>query len=293
MAKQLEFLLVEPTAKTPYPPLGLMKISSMLRAKHKGCVIHSQTGAISPINVRHPRTIYVTTLFTWDIEKDIAIIKELQKRFPKSEIKVGGISASLMPNHIQTKTGISPHIGLLPTAENHKPDYTLTFGRHLSSSITSTTRGCIRKCKFCAVTAIEPIYQVRNHWQNDISDQLPDITFWDNNWLASPKLERDCKALSKLNKKVDFNQGLDARLYDSDRAKLLSSVHISPMRFAFDSIGQEKAVLRAIRLAKNYSLNDIRTYVLYNFTDTPEDFYTRIDVTSQLPETAKQAVIPT
>lgn len=32
------FLLVEPIAKTPYPPLGLLKISSMLKDKYQGCI---------------------------------------------------------------------------------------------------------------------------------------------------------------------------------------------------------------------------------------------------------------
>ena len=47
------------------------------------------------------------------------------------------------------------------------------------------------------------------------------VVFWDNNFLASPNFEKDCRKIKKLGKKVDFNQGLDARLLDEGKAELL------------------------------------------------------------------------
>lgn len=272
-----QFLLVEPIAKTPYPPLGLLKISTMLKRRYKNCTVFTQVGNSIPNGLINPKKIYITSLFTWDIDKVISSVAFYQRQFPKSEIMVGGISASLIPKEIFSKTGIMPHVGLLQDAESCTPDYSLSFGRTIASSITFASRGCIRNCKFCHVNTLEPEFFVKDNWQKDIAPELPAITFLDNNWLASPNFEKDCNKLIKLGKRLDFNQGLDARLYDEEKAKLLSKLNIDPIRFAFDDVSYEKFVVRAVQLAKKYSKKEIRVYVLYNFKDTPEDFFYRIN----------------
>lgn len=277
-----QFLLVEPIAKTPYPPLGLMKISTMLKKQYGNCKVFGQVGNSIPIGLNNPKEIFITSLFTWDNSKVISSIEYYQRRFPKAKINIGGIAASLRPDDIYIKTGIRPHVGLLPEAESCTPDYSLSFERKVRTSITFASRGCIRKCKFCNVQTLEPLFFTKNNWENDISPDLPAITFWDNNWLASPNLESDCKKLCKMGKRVDFNQGLDARLYTEDKAKLLSKINIDPVRFAFDDITYEKSLLRAIRLAKKHTDKEIRVYVLYNFMDTPEDFFYRINLLNEV-----------
>ena len=274
----MQFLLVEPLAKTPYPPLGLMKISSWLKNKYKDCNVFSQVGNDIPKGLYNPNEIFITSLFTWDLDKVVESIKYYQIEFPKAKIRVGGIAATLNPQCIYNNTGINPHIGLLSDAEYFPPDYSLSFQRKIKSSITFTSRGCIRKCEFCTVPTLEPDYFVKEDWVNDISPELPAITFWDNNWFASPNFEKDCQILQKLGKRVDFNQGLDARLYDQNKAKLLSRFNLDPIRFAFDNISYEKHIVNAIHLARKYSTKEIRVYILYNFNDSPEDFYYRINL---------------
>ena len=275
---KLQFLLVEPIAKTPYPPLGLMKISTMLKSRYPGSKIFAQVGNDIPQGFNNPWSIYITSLFTWDLDRVVDSVHYYHRRFPIARIKVGGIAASLLPDYVYSKTGIMPHVGLLKGAEICPPDYSLSFGRRISSSITFATRGCIRNCRFCSVKVHEPTFFVKANWRRDISPNLPAITFWDNNWLASPNFESDCEMLREMGKRVDFNQGLDARLYNEEKAKMLSGVKLDPIRFAFDGIKNEKYVLDAIRLAKKYSAKEIRFYVLYNFDDTPENFFYRIDL---------------
>lgn len=273
-----EFLLVEPIAKTYYPPLGLMKISSMLKQMYKNSMVFTQIGNGVPHGLHCPNTIYITSLFTWDIDKVINSINYYKSKFKDSKIVVGGIAASLLPDYVYSKTGIKPHVGLLENAESCRPDYTATFGRKVNYSISFTSRGCIRNCNFCHVKTLEPSFFVKHDWENDIESSLPSITFWDNNWLASPNFSSDCEKLIKLNKRIDFNQGLDARLFDEDKAKQLSKININPIRFAFDDIKYEKHVLKAIRLAKKHFKSEISVYVLYNYKDTPEDFFYRINL---------------
>ena len=276
-----QFLLVEPIAKTPYPLLGLMKIANMLRDQHTGCEVLAVVGTDIPCAVRRPEAIYVTSLFTWDLQKVVRSVQFYADRFPRADIHVGGISASLLPDYVKGRTGITPHIGLLKDAERCAPDYSLTFGRRINASITFASRGCPRHCRFCCVALHEPEFLPRDDWQNDICGELPNVIFWDNNWLASPNFSRDCDAITKLGKVVDFNQGLDARLYDNQVAKRLGNLQLDPIRFAFDNVKSEPYVLRAITLAKKHSTAEIRVYVLYNFDDTPEDFYYRISLLNQ------------
>ncbi len=273
-----QFLLVEPVAKTPYPPLGLMKIATLLKQKHKGCHIFAVVGNEIPSGVQRPSAIYVTSLFTWDLKKVIESVQFYADRFPGTEIHVGGIAASLLPSYIKKHTGITPHIGLIDEAENCSPDYSLSFKRKINASITFASRGCPRQCRFCSVRLHEPEFVVREDWERDICKELPRIIFWDNNWLASPNFLKDSEKIKELGKIVDFNQGLDARLYDEAAAKHLATLKMDPIRFAFDQVSSEADVLQAIKLSKKYTRSEIRVYVLYNFTDTPEDFFYRISL---------------
>lgn len=277
MAKQV--LLVEPNYSnynSPYPPVGLMRISTWHKNKGDNVDFLKENpptnyfGYCSPQLRDQYDIIYVSSLFTYHFKDIVKSIKYYQKKYPNAEIKVGGVAATLLPDLIKKETGIDPHIGLLNEVEECPPDYSLFPS--LSFSITSTTRGCIRDCKFCVVRLLEPKYFLRE-WEKDINPSCKRIVFWDNNWLSSPNFAADVEKLRKMAKPFDFNQGIDCRLFDEEKAKILSQAKIQPLRFAFDSPSQNGHIQKAIKLAKKYEFtNDIMVYVLYNSEeqyDTP------------------------
>lgn len=292
-------LLVEPEYNNPYPPLGLMKISTWHKKKGDDVILIKDTPHNSTLDLfernekcykklkEHYDIIYITSLFTYQALYVIESVKYYRNRFPKARIKVGGIMATLMPEYIKEKSGIEPHIGLLQGAENCPPDY--SWYPNLSYSISFTTRGCPRNCPFCAVRKHEPEFKIKENWPEDIDITKRGVIFWDNNWLASPHFEKDIKRLLKFRKigitQIDFNQGLDCRLFDEDKVKLLSQIKIRPLRLAFDNGSEDGHIQKAIQLAQKYGFKDIRIYILYNFKggdDTPEYFYYRINEMNKL-----------
>ena len=276
MKKRKNILLVEPNYESLFPPLGLMKISTW--HKRKGDRVDFTKGNI--IRRKKYDTIYVTTLFTYFAKEVIETVNVYKEFYPKAKIKIGGICATLLPNYIKKYTGIAPHVGLFYSAENCPPDYSLF--PNMKYSLTFTTRGCFRNCPYCAVKKHEPEFFTKEHWERDIEQDKKSIIFWDNNWFKSPNFLKDIEKLKNINKSFDFNQGLDATLFTEDKAQLLCALKIEPLRFAFDSLKNDGCVQRAINLAKKYGKKDIRVYVLYNFRDTPEDFYYRIDEINRL-----------
>lgn len=286
-----EVLLVEPGYKSFYPPLALMKISSW--HKERGDVVdyikdnapEDYWGYQQPILKEGYDIIYITSLFTYNFQEVVDSIKYYKERYPNAKIKVGGILATLLPDKIKKETGIIPHLGLLDEVEKCSPDY--SFFPKYPFSITFTTKGCIRKCKFCVVRLLEPTFFMRENWEKDINPNSKKIIFWDNNWLASPNFYKDIEKLNKIGKPFDFNQGLDCRLFDEEKAKALSQMkaRINPLRFAFDNPSQEEYIPKAIKLAHKYGFNDIMVYVLFNSEeayDTPEFFYHRINELNKL-----------
>jgi len=292
-------LLVEPAYNNPYPPLGLLKISTWHKRKgdivqlvkdtpHNQLIEEFQEKEKCYKKLRdHYDVIYITSLFTYQAYYVIDSIRYYENKFPNARIRVGGIMATLMPEYIKEKTGLKPHMGLLRGAENCPPDYSWYPG--LSYSLSFTTRGCPRKCPFCAVKKHEPKFIVKENWPRDIDITKKKIIFWDNNWLASKNFEKDTKRLMKFQKAgiigIDFNQGLDCRLLDEDKVKLLKEIKIKPLRLAFDNCSEDGHIQKSIGLAQRYGFRDIRVYVLYNFddgNDTPEYFYYRIKEINKL-----------
>ena len=318
-------------------------------------------------------------------------------------LMVGGVLASIQPEEIEKATGIRPHVGTLhsPGKDIDKDNPYIIDELPLDYSILDeidyvypdsgayysySTRGCIRKCAFCAVWRIEPKYQEYIPLQKRIErtrrlyGEQQNLLLMDNNVLASSRLEeivQDIKAcgftkgakyiepnwytmsirnlriginnrayirktyklLQELNNQkslseatrtqiyalreqhgllhpetctreallatykdfahyfdmkgtknsgrlryVDFNQGVDARLFSEKIVDMLSEIPIRPLRIAFDNIKTEAEYTKALSMSVQCGMKDFSNYLLYNFTDKPIDLYHRLRINVDLCE---------
>lgn len=83
---------------------------------------------------------------------------------------------------------------------------------------------------------------------------------------------------------VDFNQGVDARLFNEENVAQLARIAIRPLRIAFDDIRTRPAYEKAIRLSADAGLKDFSNYLLYNFNDKPIELYQRMKINVDLCE---------
>ena len=167
-------------------------------------------------------------------------------------------------------SGYDISVKLPPSIEAVKPRINWGF----------TTRGCIRRCHFCFVPAMEGgIHKVGDIY--DIWDgKSKELFIMDNNILAMPEhFKVVATQLRKEKLRVDFNQGLDHRLLTDELwGELTSLRHIREIRFAFDDIAYKKTVVKALDLMKKNGLRDWQTrwYVYVGEKDTLETVYERL-----------------
>jgi hypothetical protein len=273
-------LLVEPDYYTQFPPLGLLKLSSF--HKSQGDSVEFVKGTKD--SLVEPDLIYITSLFTWSWEPVWRAVRFYANSYPTSELWLGGLYASLMPEHAALSGVRSDHIfkGIYNEAENLLPDYTLIpeWNRKEKASILFSSRGCIRNCGFCAVPKLEG--QITSSTLK-ISDLVfpghTRVILFDNNFLASSKWEGTLDEIKSLDLRVDFNQGLDARLITPHVAKKLSQVKIDKViRLSYDSRQNGPSVKKAIDHLKSEGISgkSILVYTLFNFTDDPQDYFERM-----------------
>ena len=274
-------LLVKPKYYSAYPPLGLLKLS----AYHKklGNTVDLVYGIGKPIRAK-PDIIFVTSLFTWAWEPVWEAVQYYSKKFPNAELWLGGLYASLMPEHAAL-SGVNPKRifkGVFPEVESLCPDYTLVpeWNEREKASIVFSTRGCIRACTFCGVSRLEGKL---NSEKNSIKDLIwpghTRVIFFDNNLLASKSWENVLSEVEAMGLAVDFNQGLDARLITEKVAKKISELKIDRfIRISYDTSVVGPSVRKAIELlnANGVDGRNVLVYLLYNFTDTPQDLFDRI-----------------
>ena len=250
----MKILLVEPAYKNKYPPLGLMKISAFHKKRDEEVVFVK--GLKQDIQLQMWDRIYITSLFSFFWKQTINTIKyyEFSVKDPQ-HLFIGGPMATVMADEIQEETGYKPVQGLLNEKGKVKlpydfridsivPDYSILdevdYKYPVSNAYFSyITRGCIRKCPFCAVPKIEPTYidyiplikQLRD--VKKLYGEKKDLLLLDNNILESPKFDQIIDEIKdagfhkgvKLNKAlryVDINQGIDMRLLTKKKMKRLA-----------------------------------------------------------------------
>ena len=275
----MKILLVEPQRSkkyyTSYPPLALLKLAAYHKRK-KDKIRFVQGFSDDGLE---PRIIYITSLFTYSYEPVHDAILYYSEKYKKSRIIVGGIYATLCPEHLRERFGnrIEIYQGLMEKVENLLPDYSLV--PFWNASILFSSRGCIRKCRFCSVPKIEPEFKAKKSIKNLIYPGHKKVIFWDNNILASPYWRNIFDEVEELNLEVDFNQGLDARLIREEIALRLMKLKLPILRLAYDSNGVKKSLENAIKLLKDVGIRGRRilVYCLYNHLDTPKDFLNRIE----------------
>jgi hypothetical protein len=143
------------------------------------------------------------------------------------------------------------------------------------------TRGCIRQCSWCIV----PYKEGKIRPYCDIETVLQGrkrAILLDNNVLASSFGLEQIEKIVQLKCRVDFNQGLDARLVTDDVAKLLSKVKwIEVIRFALDTESQTEPLLLAIERLNRYGIVNRKIFVYVLLRDL-HDSYHRINLLKQL-----------
>lgn len=191
--------------------------------------------------------------------------------------------------------------------EDLPPDYSIldhikdqyTYPVH-DAYFAYASRGCVRKCHFCGVPKLEGAQrdaQSITSVVNAINERYGvkrDLMLMDNNVVASANYRNIIAEIRDLGfvpgaklsrpgrpavqRRVDFNQGVDARILCKDKMYLeeMATICIKPLRIAFDHIGVRKPYETAIRMSRDVGLTELSNYMLYNFHDTPIDLYQRM-----------------
>lgn len=276
----MKVLLVEPDYYSQYPPLGLLKLSA--KYKRDGHEVRFVRGRQLITGFR-PTLIDFTSLFTWAWQPVWECIDFYKQLFPAAHTRLGGVYASLTPDHARQSGAHEVIPGIIQELEDILPDYSIVPEWHekQKASVFFTHRGCVRTCSFCAVPRLEgKPFQARKSKsiKHLIHPEHTKIVLWDNNILGESHWPDVFAEIKELGIEVDFNQGLDARYVTEKVAEAIRGVRMSAVRLAYDYPGMGKAVNRAIELLGDvgFRKRNIFSYVLFNYQDTPEDLFTRV-----------------
>lgn len=206
---------------------------------------------------------YISVTFSWNIEE--ARRKALAAAMFGYHVIVGGPAVMLNPGQFVDVAEIG----------DHYPDAI----RYHNPSATFTSRGCIRRCKFCAVPKLEGTLVELDDWPLR-------CIICDNNLLACSVAHFD-RVIDRLLESeltgVDFNQGLDSRLLTDHHVARLVELHkekkLAWARLAWDSLDYERPFMVAYERLRKAGMpkNKISVYVLIGFTDVPKDALYRLD----------------
>lgn len=161
---------------------------------------------------------------------------------------------------IKGGTGYGVYKDLPDEIDAMYPDYSIY--PDVRYAIGFLTRGCIRRCPWCVVPRKEGKIRAYRTWREIKRPDSRDIVFMDNNVLACAHGIEQIKDMIGEDVRVDFNQGLDARLIDNDVAELLSRIKwIRFIRMSCDTDEMLETVLQTIARLQIKGVKPYRIFV--------------------------------
>lgn len=285
----MNVLLVEPNFPIPaksknhcnFLPIGLLKIAAYHRSIGDSVELHR--GNFQATNL--PDEIKVTSLFTYwskQVQESVQYYKTL---YPSAKMEVGGIYASLMPEHAKASGCDDVKIGLYKKgiAEDFEPAYDLV---NVDYQIVHGSRGCFRKCNFCGTWKIEPDVTYKKSIKDEIKKKK--IVFYDNNLIANPHIKdvlseiAEYKFSDHSRVQCESQSGLDGRILikNPEIATYLKKARFQHPRISWDGPyahwSKIKDQLQVLRDA-GFRADDIFIFVLFNHDLSYEEMRAKLD----------------
>lgn len=263
-------------------PVGLLKLAAWRKAQGdsvKLTVGHVDAEAL----LFRPEEVYITSLFTYWSQSVAAAVAECRSAFPRAPITVGGIYASLQPEHCRSYTGCDEVFqGVHSEAEAVGPDYSLI---DTDFQILHASRGCVRRCAFCGTYEIEPEYRPKRSIWPEV--QKNKLVFYDNNLIANPHIKDLLGEVAegRVNGRVvtcESQSGVDGRLLQKDPslAQSLRQARFRNIRIAWDGhFSQHKRIEEHLRILieAGFARKSLQVFMLTNHELSPEEVHAKVE----------------
>ena len=252
-----------------FPNLPLMKIS----AHHKS--MGDTVEWYEPMFSGHMDRVYMSKVFSFS--------EDYLYNIDAGEIRKGGTGYAISVNGGVETFNRKKDEPLPDEIEHAMPDYSL-YG------VTDTaygflTRGCPRGCSFCHVGAKEGLKSYKVADLQEFWAGQKNIVLCDPNILACKDWRDLLEQLQSSEAWVDFNQGLDIRMMDKERAKALSAIKTRELHFAWDRYQDKEMILPKFKRFRDICTirqADLIVYVLCGFDTTFEQDLERINTLRQI-----------
>lgn len=220
-----------------------------------------------------PDVILVTSIMTYWYMGPQRVVQLCRRVFPGVPVILGGIYASLMPEHAQRAvqpdyliTGPGEYaIANLLADLLQTPELTQDFPHHIDGFpppafdllrkndylIVMTSRGCPFRCTFCATYKVDSAFSQRSpeHVVEEIFTQtqrfgVQDVAFYDDALLmqASQRIKPILRELIASRRPLHFHtpNGLHARYIDEELATLMYRSRFKTIRLSLESVAKER-----------------------------------------------------
>lgn len=245
-----------------FPNIPLMKISAW--HKQKGDIVEWY----DPMFGGHYDRVYMSKVFNFSPDYEYFINAD--------EIIKGGSGYA-----IETLNGVEIYHkdkNLPDEIEHIYPDYSLYGIQDTAYGFMS--RGCPRGCSFCHVKTKEGLKSVKVADLSEFWRGQKNIELCDPNTLACKDWKDILSQLVESKSKVDFNQGLDIRFMNKEKAEMLNEIKIKAIHFAWDRFEDKDIIcprFEEYRKISKVNQHNLQVFVLCNFNTTHEQDLYRVE----------------
>lgn len=245
--------------KHRFPNLTCMKISSWYKGNGDNVILKTDYDNLSDFD-----KVYIAKVFTDTPIPDSGLFGNILE-LPNVEFGGTGFYYDNAPK-------------LSEEMEHCKPDYQLydewlskvdkggkEFKNYKDYSIGFLTRGCFRHCAFCVNQRSNKVVK-HSPLAEFLDTSRPKICLLDDNFFGLYDCEKILQELIDTGKPFTFKQGLDIRLLDNVKSKLLfNSKYDGDFIFAFDNVADYAMIEGQLIFIRSLTNRRVKFYCLCGY----------------------------
>jgi len=205
-----------------YPNLPLMKLSAWHKSKGDKVEWYDPFLGL----MEEYDKVYMSKVFSFTPDYDRPIYAK--------EVEKGGSGYCIETVEGREVFHAERNKNLPDEIEHIYPDYSIYPEQTKDTAYGFLTRGCPRGCDFCIVKDKEGLCSYKVADLSEFWNGQKNIVLCDPNILACKEWKDLLQQLIDSKAKVDFNQGLDIRMMNEEKAEMLNQIPIKAIHFAWD-----------------------------------------------------------